>query len=59
MRDETFRFDDEGFKFRGMNLKYVQIDCTTTGFAAMVVDDASVDLNFGGAKIRILGKSGS
>lgn len=59
MRDETFRFDEEGFKFRGMNLKYVEIDCANTGFAAMVVDEASVDLNFGGARIRILGKPGS
>ena len=59
MRDETFRFDDEGFKFRGMNLKYAEIDCANTAFAAMVVEDANIDLNFGGARIRIPRKSGS
>jgi hypothetical protein len=56
MRDESFRFDDEGFRFRGVNLKYTDIDCANTNFAAMVVDDADVDLNIGGARIRILGK---
>ncbi|HHT9129249.1 MAG TPA: HNH endonuclease [Candidatus Brocadiaceae bacterium] len=59
MRDETFRFDDEGFKFRGMYLKHVEIDCANTGFAAMVVEDANVDLNFGSARIRILRTPGS
>jgi len=42
-----------------MDLKCVEIDCANTGLTAMAIGDGDGDPNFGGARLRILGKPGS
>lgn len=52
---EPFIFTEEGFKFRTLNLKYVDWDCANTGNTALTVDKNGIVMDVGGAKI-IIGK---
>lgn len=52
-RGEPVVFTDDGYRFRGANLKHVVMECANNERVAIRIDDETTDYNFGGATVRV------
>ncbi|NEW84551.1 MAG: HNH endonuclease [Mariniphaga sp.] len=50
---EPFIFTEDGFKFRELNMRYVDVDCANLGNTALTFNESEIVMDVGGAKIII------